>query len=204
MRVGLLGGTFDPPHRGHIHVARMVQRALGLHRVLFAPCRWQPLKELRPAAPGAHRAAMVALATAGRSDWILETAELERPGPSYTVETLLELRLRWPGASFTLILGEDSFRTLDRWHRAAELAGLCDVAVVPRFPGAPAPGKEDSAVRWVRAKPFAVSSTLVRERLASGADVSRLIPASVEAYIRKEGLYGCPAPGAPFAGGRPT
>lgn len=202
MRIGLLGGTFDPPHRGHLHVARVAQRALGLETILFVPCQWQPLKAARPAASGLHRAAMVALATAGRSDWVLEASELERPGPSYTVETVEALHLRMPGARFTLIVGEDSFRTLGRWHRAGELAGLCEVAVVPRSRALPPDEGEAPAARWLPSKPVEVSSTLVRERLAAGQEVARLIPALVEAYIRKQGLYGCPPQGASFAQGR--
>ena len=202
MRVGLLGGTFDPPHRGHLYVARAAQRALGLDRVLFVPCQWQPLKPSPPVAPGPHRAAMVALAISARSGWVLETSELDRPGPSYTVETLRELRLRLPGVGLTLILGQDSFSTLDRWHRAGELGELCDIAVVPRSSAPPPADAERAGVRWIRTRPLAVSSTTVRERLLEGRDVSRLVPVSVEAYIRKEGLYGCPPLGALWTGGR--
>ncbi len=203
MRVGVIGGTFDPPHRGHLHAAREAQGALELDRVLFVPCQRQPLKEGRPAASGYHRAAMVALAIARRPDWALELAELDRGGPSYTIETLEALRADRPGDRLFLILGEDSYRSLERWHRWRDIVAATPLVVVPRpgweeAPSAPAPAGAE--VHRVRARPDRCSSSVIRERLAAGEDVRRWVPAPGVAYILRQGLSG--AGSSPGAHGR--
>ena len=200
MKVGILGGTFDPPHRGHLHAASQAQLALGLDEVLFVPCHQQPLKQGRPVASAFHRAAMVALAIARHGDWSLEMMELERGGPSYTAETLDALRRARPSDRLHLILGEDGYRSLERWHRWEDVVASTPLIVIARPGGAsvaPPESVDGAEAHWVRARPIPVSSSMVRERLSSGRGVRSLVPAPVAAYISRQGLYGAgPGPGA--------
>lgn len=192
MKIGLLGGTFDPPHLGHLRAARAAERTAGLDAVLFVPCARQPLKKAPPQASPFHRAAMVALALWGRSRWLLEDCELRRGGTSYTVETIGELGSRYRGAELYLILGADAFESLPRWKDHAEIVKRCRLLVVPR------PGTSPylllganllPRVALCRTRPLAISSSEVRRRTAEGLDLSGWVPAEVGAYIRRHGLY---------------
>ncbi len=128
--IGLLGGSFDPVHHGHLIVGRVAAESLGLDVLRFVPAREQPFKQGRHAAPPADRAAMLDLAVAGEPGFAVERVELDRPGPSYTADTLLALRAREPEADLTLLLGADAAAELGAWHRAAELPGLARIAVL--------------------------------------------------------------------------
>jgi nicotinate-nucleotide adenylyltransferase len=136
MRIAFFGGSFDPPHQGHLAVARAAQQSLHLDQVLFAPVALQPLKPGGPSASFLHRAAMTGLAIAGQPDFQLSL--LDAPGnsadtPNYTSETLLRLRQSLPpGAQLYLLLGADSFRTLPQWHHAAEIPFLANLIVASR------------------------------------------------------------------------
>ena len=190
--MGLLGGSFDPPHLGHIHAAREAQKALGLQEVIFIPCHRQPLKPDAPAAGAFHRAAMVALATADRNDWRMETLELERQGVSFTADTLAELCERSPESEWFLLAGSDILASLPRWVRIGEILRLATLAVVPR-PGWPSTIPEELTGARIRTLPCAeapFSSSDIRRRLARGEDVSDRVPAPVLRYIEKEALYG--------------
>ncbi len=192
MRIGILGGTFDPPHLGHLRAARAAERTAGLDAVLFVPCARQPLKKDPPQASPYHRAAMVALALWGRSRWLLEDCELRRGGTSYTVDTLKELATRYRRAELHLILGADAFESLPRWKDHEEIVRRCHLLVVPR-PGA-SPYLLLGAdllpnVRLCRTMPLDVSSTEARKRFREGLGLSGWVPAEVEAYIRRHGLY---------------
>ncbi len=199
MKIGVLGGTFDPPHRGHLHVARVAQRALGLDRVLFVPCHRQPLKGSRPMASPFHRAAMVALAVAGQPSWLLDTQELERGGLSYTVDTLEAMREAGAKDSLFLLLGEDGLESFPRWHRYEDILGLARLAVVPReHPGAGTTRRGSAHVPAIRlpSRLVPVSSTEVRALRAQGKPITGLVPAAVASYIVRQGLYrkGSPVP----------
>ena len=192
MRVGVLGGTFDPPHAGHLRMARLAQRFMGLEAVLWVPCFRQPLKRSLPSASPFHRAAMVALSIQGHRDWRLCDIELARGSTSYTVETLEELRRSGSGNDLFLILGSDSYGSLRYWKRYRDIPALASFVVVPREKtanhGALA-GVPVDRVRLLRSEPLPVSSTIVRDRLAAGAPVSGLVPAAVARYIAKHRLY---------------
>lgn len=192
MRVGVLGGTFDPPHAGHLRMARLAQRLLGLDEVLFVPCARQPLKAGSAAADSGHRCAMLALALQGRPDWRLDTRELDRGGTSYTVETLAALRRERPGDDLVLILGQDSLESLPRWKAARRIPALARLAVVPRDPRREPeiPPFARRAATVLEAAPLAVSATEIRRRIAGRGSWERLVPAPVARYIRREGLYG--------------
>ncbi len=192
MKTGILGGTFDPPHRGHLRLARLAQRALGLDRVLFVPCARQPLKSGGPVASAPDRCAMVALALQGRADWLLDTREAVQEGASYTVETLEALRAERPGDALVLLLGQDSLESLPRWRRARRILALAILAVAPRDPSRPVAlpeGRWGADVRLLPVAPWPVSSSEIRGRIARRAPWKTLVPAPVARYILRQGLY---------------
>lgn len=185
--VGLLGGSFDPIHFGHLIVGRAVAESLGLEELRFLPTGEQPLKRGRHAAPVAHRVAMVAAAVAGEPGFALETLEAERPGPSYTVDTLRALRAREPGREFAVLLGADAVRDLGEWREAAALPELARLVAFAR-PGAPRPAHPLLA-QVVEAPAVEISSTDIRRRVAAGRSIRYLVPEAVAEYVARHGLY---------------
>ncbi len=215
------GGSFDPVHLGHLAIARAVRDALGA-RVALLPAADPPHKA-RTHAPAADRVAMLELAVAAEPGLSVDTRELDRPGPSYTVDTLAGLRATWgPKQPIAWLLGGDSLHALESWYRWRTLFELAHVLAVAR-PGAPvdmaslqaqAPGvhaeiaarhREAGALQRTSAGGFAVlhlpslraeSSTRVRAFVASGGAWRPLVPPAVAAYIASAGLYrrGAPAP----------
>ncbi len=187
MATGLLGGSFDPVHHGHLIAADRAAEALGLERVLFVPCARQPFKEVGPIAAASHRAAMLRAAIAGHPRFSLETLELDRPAPSYTVDTLRALRARWPGERLVLLVGADAAAELPRWRDAAEVARIAEVAVMTR-PGCPE--VSSPLVRHVVATPaIEISVRDIRARCLAGKSVRYLVPEAVAEYIEKHRLY---------------
>jgi len=184
---GILGGSFDPVHHGHLIAAGRAAEALGLDTVLFIPCARQPLKTQAPAAGPADRAAMVRLAIEGEAKFALDTMELDRPGPSYTVDTLRALLARAPEQRLVLIMGADAAAHLARWRAADEVARLAEVAVLTR-PGAPEPNS--ALVKHLVATPaIEISASDVRARVLAGKSIRYLVPDAVGAYIVKRRLY---------------
>jgi nicotinate-nucleotide adenylyltransferase len=185
--IGLLGGSFDPVHHGHLIVAQVAAEALGLDELRFMPAREQPFKRGRHAAPAADRAAMLELAVAGVPGFAVERAELERPGPSYSVDTLEALRTREPGAAFTLLLGADAALELEAWHRAAELPRLARIAVFAR-PGTPIPASPLIAAT-VEVPAVEISATEIRRRVRTGRPIRYWVPDAVADYVARHRLY---------------
>lgn len=185
--VGLFGGSFDPIHLGHLIVGRAVAEELGLSELRFMPTGEQPLKRGRQVAAAGHRTAMVEAAIRGEPGMRVERAEVERPGPSYTVETLRLLKAREPGQEFVVLLGADAVADLDRWHAAAELPQLARVVAFARH-GTPHP-EHQTLHRVVDAPAVEISSTAIRRRVAAGLSIRYLVPDAVAAYIATEGLY---------------
>jgi nicotinate-nucleotide adenylyltransferase len=185
--VGLFGGSFDPIHHGHLIVGRAVAETLGLDELRFMPAGEQPFKRGRHVASAGQRAAMVALAVAGESGLAVERCEVDRPGPSYTVDTLRELRRREPGQDFTLVVGADATRELGQWREAEALPALARIVAVAR-PGAPRP---DSTLveRVVEVPAVDLSATQIRRRVAEGRSIRYLVPDAVAAFIATHGLY---------------
>ena len=187
MRIGILGGSFDPVHLGHIALAEAARDGLRLDRVLLVVAAGQPLKPGGPAAPAEDRYAMVRLAVRGRPRLEASDLELRRPAPSYTVETLREVRLRHPTATkVMLILGADALADFPRWREVDAVRALARVVACPR-PGSPAPAGADEVLD---ADTPDVSSSEVRRRAAAGEPFGDLVPADVEAFVRERGLYG--------------
>jgi nicotinate-nucleotide adenylyltransferase len=202
--VGILGGTFDPVHYGHLVIAEQVREALQLDRVLFVPAARPPHKLDDQVAPAADRVAMVELAIAGNSAFALSEIELRRDGPSYTVDTLSELadeaaRQR-VARDFFFILSAEILSGIRGWYQPERLLALARLAVVPR-PGAPLPDAATLAgllpggaaatgrVERIDTVPLAHSSSDVRSRAAVGRSIRYLVPPAVESYIRDHRLY---------------
>jgi nicotinate-nucleotide adenylyltransferase len=191
VKIGLLGGTFDPIHLGHLRAAESVREALALDRVAFLPAGAPPHRG-EPVSSALDRFAMVCLATAGHPRFLAWDAEVRRPGPSYTVDTLAALQAERPGDAFVMIVGSDTYPEMATWREPDRLFRLCTVAVVDR-PGEegslpPALGS-DRPVTRVSGPGLPISATAVRERVRRGESVRYLVPDAVSEYIEKRGLY---------------
>ncbi len=195
--IGLYGGSFDPVHHGHLILARDAVEQLGLSRLIFIPAAVSPHKLTRaPGAPGDWRLRMLQAAVAGEPRFSVDPCELHRAGPSYTVDTILALRARHaPGTTFFYLIGEDNVPLLHTWHRSDELRALVRFVVcrrhAPNLPPStlPPPSAADSTgfpvlTRWVD-----ISSTEIRNRVASGQPIRYLVPESVATIIDAQSLY---------------
>ncbi len=197
MKLGILGGTFDPPHNGHLLIAEQATHKLQLAQVLFIPARQPPHKLGEPISPLRDRVAMLQRALSGKPTFLISMIEAERPGPSYTVDTLRELRRDTsPGAELFFIMGMDSLETLPTWHKPEEIVQLARLAVLSR-PGHHAdldalerqiPGIKASVI-FLRAPELDVSASEIRERVARGESIAGLVPPAVAEYIRQHQLY---------------
>ncbi|MCS6811859.1 MAG: nicotinate (nicotinamide) nucleotide adenylyltransferase [Tepidimonas sp.] len=190
-RVGVFGGAFDPPHRGHGALVEQALRQLALTRLHVVPTG-QAWHKARALTPGAHRLAMCCLAFAEGPAVQIDERELRRSGPSYTVDTLTELRTLYPDAELILLMGADQWAALPSWHRWRDVLALATPVVAHR-PGAPQPaalhGVAPHLLPWAA---LDLSSTAVRAAAAAGAGVAelaRLVPLAVARYIVDHGLY---------------
>jgi len=186
--IGLFGGSFDPIHHGHLIVAQAVVEALELTELRFVPARSQPFKQhTGHGASPEQRAEMVRLAIVGAPRFAVETLELDRPGPSYTVDTLRTLRQREPGREWVLLVGADAAWELDLWRQADQIPRLARVAAFAR-PGAEVPA---SAAVWKTLPVPAVdiSATEIRRRVRAGRSVRYWVPDAVAEYIAAHRLY---------------
>ena len=185
--IGLLGGSFDPIHHGHLLVAQAAVEALGLAELRFVPAREQPFKRGRHGAEAVDRARMVELAVAGEPRFRVERLELERPGPSYTVDTLRALRAREPGAAFTLLIVADAAAELELWREAAALPALARIVAFARA-GAPAP-RSALVAETITVPSLEISATAIRDRVAAGRSIRYWVPEAVAEYVAAHGLY---------------
>jgi len=186
VRIGLFGGTFDPPHTGHLVAAQDAMVSLGLDRIVFIPAALPPHKRERRLTPAPLRAALVAAAIAGDDRFSMDEIELLRNGPSYTVETLRAYRARHPDATLFLLVGADQYAELHSWKSPEEIARLATLAVLDREGAPPLPGPGVVRVAVTR---IDVASTDIRSRVRSGLPVRYLVPVAVEDLIRRHGLY---------------
>ena len=194
---GVFGGTFDPIHLAHLAVAEAARDTFGLRRVLFVPAAQPPHKPGRDISPVEHRLAMVESAVAGNPAFEVSRIEVDRAGPSYTVDTLTALCEADPGDHLALILSAESYSELSTWHEPRRILELADLIVAPRvgyadadpdlvprqFPEAPA------AIAFMDGPQIRLSASEIRQRAADGRSVRYLVPDAVAAYIGDHGLY---------------
>ncbi|WP_425257929.1 nicotinate-nucleotide adenylyltransferase [Rubrivivax sp. RP6-9] len=189
-RIGLFGGTFDPVHNAHVALARSALVDLQLDAVRWIPAG-QPWQKDRQVTDAVHRAAMVQLAIAGEPRFVLDRIEIDRAGPSYTLDTVRALQAAQPGQQWFLLIGQDQYAGLHTWNQWQELLTRVTLAVANR-PGA-APAVHADVLRFPhRSVPLAmldISSTDIRRRAALGLDISTLVPADVAGYIDQHRLY---------------
>lgn len=191
-RVGILGGTFDPPHIGHLVVAVDVADGLALDEMVLmvAGDPWQ--KRGQGVSPAVDRLAMVEAAVAGVPGLVAGRDEVDRDGPTYTVETLEALRATEPGVELFLVLGTDAAAGLTTWHRWEDLSGLATVVVVDRPGSTLELGGGPVPVVRVPVPQVELSSTELRQRAADGRSLRFLVPDAVCAVVEERGLYGGP------------
>ncbi len=198
MNIGVLGGTFDPIHLGHLIIAEEARLKLDLARVIFVPAGQPWLKLDRNITPATHRLEMVRLAIEGRPYFELSTVETDRPGPSYSVDTIAVLRQQLGKESaLFLLLGWDSVSELPQWKEPARLVQMCRLVAITR-PGfsrpdlarleALVPGLTENVV-WLEISPVDISSSAIRERVAQELPIGHLVPPKVERYILEHRLY---------------
>ena len=198
MNIGVLGGTFDPIHLGHLVVAEEVKARLGLAEILFVPAGQPWLKMSSPILAAEHRVQMVRLALGGKPYFKLSTMEIERAGPSYSIDTLAELKGQLDAEDkLFFILGWDNLAQLPQWREPARLVELCRLVAVPRV-GYHAPDLESleaiipglsEAIILLDAPHIDITASAIRDRVARGLSIHHLVPELVERYIREHGLY---------------
>ena len=196
VRLGVFGGTFDPVHIGHLIAAEDARAALRLDEVLFVPAGEPWFKSYRRITPARHRLAMVRLAIRDNPRFGVSDMEIRREGPSYTIDTLAELRGERPDAELFVILGVDALREIDRWRQPRRLFQMATVVGMAR-PGASLdasvlnaaiPGASER-LRLVDSALIDISGTDIRRRVADGASIRYRVPTAVERYIRDHNLY---------------
>ena len=186
MRIAVLGGSFDPIHHGHLIAAVAAREALAVDRLVWVPAGTQPLKVGGHGAPGTDRAHMVELSVAEMVGFEVDRIEIDRVGPSYTVDTLTELAARFTGAELTLLLGADAAGLFWKWRDPAGVKALATVVVFARAGETPPAGVADRVIEIPR---LDISSTAVRDRVRNGQSIRYLVPDPVMAYIAEHGLY---------------
>ncbi len=197
VRLGIMGGTFDPIHFGHLAIAEEARTQLRLEPVVFVPAGQPPHKPGRTITRASHRLAMLEVALASNPHFIISRVDLERPGPCYTVDTLALLREEWgPQAELHLIVGADSLREMHTWYRPKRIIDLARLVVAPR-PGNPLdldrleeslPGLSHR-LRIIQAPLLEISGTDLRQRVREGRSIRYYLPEEVEAHILRHGLY---------------
>ena len=189
MKIGILGGTFDPPHLGHLVAAQDACSALSLERLIFVPAAEPPHKRDRVVTPAALRLEMLQVAAGDNPSFEISTIELERPGPSYTIATLRELKGQHPEASLHLLIGVDQVREFWTWREPREILEISSVVMLARAGSEQAEEKADFVRQIVPVTRIDVSSTLVRSRVSAGQAIRYLVPDQVIEIIEREGLY---------------
>jgi len=193
-RLGIIGGSFDPPHVGHLVIASEAHARLGLERVLFVPAAAPPHKDLEQRTSAEVRLEMTALAVADDMRFVESGLEIER-GLVYTRDMLRAVAERFPGRDLVFVMGSDSLLQLDSWYDPDAILDLCTLAVAPR-PGDDLALVAAAVTRWgagrvtvLDSPPLGISSSQIRARAAAGLPIRYLVPNAVEAFIARHGLY---------------
>ncbi len=190
MKIGVLGGTFDPIHSAHLLLAEQAREQLGLRKVLFVPAGDPWRKAFRRVTPAEHRLTMTRLAIEGDAGFVVDECEVQREGPTYTAETLHELHQRYKKDELYLLLGEDALADLPFWKDPERIADEACIVVAPRG-GVVLPELPFDTDRVVRIKmPFMeISSTDIRDRAKAGQSLRYLVPDAIADYIKEHKLY---------------
>lgn len=181
-KIGIYGGTFDPIHHGHLILAREARERLELETIIFVPAAVSPFKNA-PAAPAADRLAMLEAAIDGEAGFVIDRIELNRAPPSYTIDTVENIRAREADAELSYLLGQDNVADLSRWHRFKDLQKLVRFIVLDRT------GEGANHPHIVVQRKIDISATEIRKRVASHRSIRYLVPEAVEEIIRRRRLY---------------
>lgn len=197
-RIGILGGTFDPIHVGHLMTAEAVRDEFGLDKVIFVPAAVPPHKMDQQVTEARHRYLMTVLATNSNPHFDVSPVEMDRPGPSYTIDTIYELKRQYgENTDLFFITGADAIAEIPTWDRIEELLGLCQFIAAARPGFLPNVdnireyfGELGSArIHRLETPELEISSTNIRDRVKRGFSIKYIVPSAVENYIYKEGLY---------------
>jgi nicotinate-nucleotide adenylyltransferase len=189
MRIGLLGGSFDPPHNGHLLAAGDVYDALGLDRVVWIPAAVQPLKVAQAGATGDQRLMMVRQLVEGDSRFEVSAIEIERGGLSYTVDTLSTLAAQWPSSELFWLVGADVPQSFAKWREPERIVALATVVVMERAGEMPDLSAMPGSPRRLQTRRVDISSTEIRRRVKEGKSIRGFVPDTVAEYIAAERLY---------------
>jgi nicotinate-nucleotide adenylyltransferase len=189
VRIGLLGGSFDPPHNGHLLAASDAFEALRLDRLVFIPASVQPLKAHQDAAPSEHRLAMVRLLIGDDERFGVDSVEIDRGGLSYTVETLSAFTAQMPSAELFWLVGADVVRSFAKWREPERITELATVVVLERTDEAPDLASMPGSPRRLATRRVDISSTEVRRRVKEGKSIRGFVPDAVADYIAAARLY---------------
>ena len=182
-KIGIYGGTFDPIHHAHLILAREALEQLELDEVVFVPAALSPHKLDGPATPAAVRLEMLRAALAGEKYFSIDERELNRPPPSFTIDTIEDFARSHTGLKIFYLIGSDNLRRLHTWHRIDDLRKLVEFVVLDR-----GHGTTDLSFRTIR-RPLEISATEIRKRVAEGRSIRYLVPPAVEEIIRRHHLY---------------
>lgn len=194
MRIGIYGGTFDPIHLGHLILAEQCREQLGLDEVWFVPAGEPPHKRAEPLSSGRQRREMVDYAISGHAFFRVSEIELERDGPSFTIETLMQLNQLHPDQQWWLLMGADSLRDFPTWREPKQIVQLARIAAVNRGDQPLADAAEFAArfgdrLDLVTMPGVNISASDIRHRVAAGRSIRFLVPRAVEVYIQQQGLF---------------
>lgn len=198
MKLGIFGGTFDPVHYGHLVLAEQCREQCGLDEVWFIPAAEPPHKSTSRITPAANRCEMVQFAIAGHPQFRLSTIEIDRPGPSYTVTTLEQLKSENHSRDLFLLIGADSVRDLPHWRQPERILELATVVAVNRGQSAPldwtslnsiSHASVESRITSINMPAIDLSATDIRKRISENRSIRYLVPRVVEIYIQEKGLY---------------
>jgi nicotinate-nucleotide adenylyltransferase len=188
VRLGIFGGSFDPPHLGHLLPVIDAAEALNLDSVRFFPAGDQPFKRGRASANGLHRLAMTERLVHGISEFVADRSEIDRGGISYTVDTVAQMAAAHPEAELVLLLGADAYALFEQWREPDRIRAMASIAVLVRG-GDPIPSVSGERVKVLETRRVDISSTELRARVASGRTIRGFVPDAVADYVAEHRLY---------------
>lgn len=188
-RIGIYGGTFDPPHIGHMRIAEQAKKQLHLDKIYFIPAYIPPHKIRRQTTSGRHRIAMIKLAIGKRKYFHVSTIELRRKGVSYTIDTIRSFQKKYPHSELTLIIGADNYLQFKTWKSPEKIKAVCSLAVYKRKGSPTIPRSTNPGITNVNGRFLNISSTEIRKLVFLRRSISKYAPLSVARYIKQNFLY---------------